>query len=128
MGFRTNAYATVWEIKPTSNTLTRGRISIDRKNKNTGEWEKEFSGYVAFIGTAAASKALNLKERDRIRLGDVDVSNHYDKEKNITYTDFKIFSFEDANGNNSGGTQTQQPVVGDPIEFTVDETAADMPF
>lgn len=51
-------------------------------------------------------KALMLKEKDRIRLGDVDVTNNYNKEKGITYTNFKIFSFEtqsEINGSGGGG-------------------------
>ena len=75
MGFRKDAYATVWSVEQKSNTLTNGRISISRKNKNTGEYETDFSGFVSFIGTAAAQKASHLKERDRIRIGDVDVTN-----------------------------------------------------
>ena len=93
MGFRTGAYATIFEVKPVSNTATDLRISISRKNKD-GEYEQDFGGYVRCIGTAAANKALSLKEKDRIKLGDVDVSNVYNKEKRVTYTDFKIFSFE----------------------------------
>lgn len=94
MGFRNNSFATVWEVTPGTDTRTKGRISISRKNRQTGEYETDFSGYVDFIGTAAAKKALGLKEKDRIRLGDVDVTSNYVKEKNITYTNFKIFSFE----------------------------------
>lgn len=99
MGFRKDAYATVWSVESKSNTMTRGRISINRKNRQTGEYEQDFSGFVDFIGTAAAHSAASLKERDRIKLGDVDVTNKYDKEKGVTYTNFKIFSFEPASGN-----------------------------
>ena len=94
MGFRTNTYATIWSVEPVSDTLTKARISISRKNKQTGEYDTDFGGFVSFIGTVAAKKAACLKERDRIRLGDVDVSNKYDKEKKVTYTNFKVFSFD----------------------------------
>ena len=94
MGFRKESYATIWSVEPTSDTLTKGRISISRKNKQTGEYETDFSGFVSFIGTAAAKKASLLKERERIKLGDVDVTTKYDKEKNVTYTNYKIFSFD----------------------------------
>ena len=97
MGFRKEAFATIWSVEPTSDTLTKARISVSRKNKQTGEYETDFSGFVSFIGTAAAKKATALKEKDRIRLGDVDVTSKYDKEKNVTYTNFKIFSFETQN-------------------------------
>ena len=66
MGFRKDAYATVWKVEPRSNTMTTCRISISRKNKQTGEYEQDFGGFVSFIGTAAASVAARLKERDRL--------------------------------------------------------------
>ena len=94
MGFRSKNYCTVWEVESISDTNTKARISASRKNKQTGEYETDFSGFVNFVGTAAAKKALSLKEKDRIRLGDVDVTTKYDKEKKVTYTNYKIFSFE----------------------------------
>lgn len=94
MGFRKDAFATVWSVETVSDTLTKGRISISRKNKQTDEYETDFSGFVSFVGTAAAKKAARLKEKDRIKLGDVDVTSRFDKEKNTTYTNFKVFSFE----------------------------------
>ena len=114
MGFRKDSYATVWEVSRISDTMTKGRISISRKDKNTGEYVQDFGGFVAFCGTACARKALALKEKDRIKLGDVDVSNRYDKEKNTTYTNFNIFDFEMVDG--SGGAQqsrAQERVVDD---------------
>lgn len=77
------------------------RISISRKNKQSGEYEQDFSGFVNAIGTAAAKKAACLKEGDTIKLGDVDVTTKYDKQKEVTYTNYKIFSFEVDGGNNS---------------------------
>ena len=94
MGFRTGAYAKVWEVTPMSDTSTKVRMSISRKNKQSGEYEQDFSCFVLAIGTAAAKKAAGLKEGNRIKLGDVDVTTKYDKEKKVTYTNFKMFSFE----------------------------------
>lgn len=94
MGFRTGAYATVWDVESVSDVNTKGRISISRKDKRTDEWVEDFSGFVNFFGTAAARKAVALKRKDRIRLGDVDVRSTYDKAKQITYYNFSIFSFE----------------------------------
>ena len=116
MGFRTGAYATVWEVKPVFDTNTKCRISISRRKKDSTEYEEDFSGYVSFIGTAAAKKAACLKEGVRIKLGDVDISTKYDKEKKTTYYNFKCFSFEDANSSNTSSdtsTDATQPVVDD---------------
>lgn len=94
MGFRTGAFAKIWEVKPISDTNVKLRLSVSRKNKNTDEYEQDFSGFVNAVGTAAAKKAAALKEGDRIRLGDVDVTTRYDGEKRITYTNFRLFSFD----------------------------------
>lgn len=94
MGFRNGAFAKIWEVTPMSDSSTKLRMSISRKNKQTGEYEQDFSGFVLAIGATAAKAAAALKEGDRIKLGDVDVSTKYDKEKKVTYTNFKIFSFE----------------------------------
>lgn len=125
MGFRTGAYAKVWEITPMSDTSTKLRISISRKNKQTGEYEQDFSGFVLCIGSAAARNALKLKEGARIKLGDCDVTTKYDAQKKITYTNFKLFSFE---AEDSGGSTPQDNTAPQP---TVDEGEIDdsrLPF
>lgn len=112
MGFRTGAFAKIWEVTPMSDTSTKLRMSVSRKNKQSGEYEQDFSGFVLAIGTAAAKKAACLKEGDKIKLGDVDVSTKYDKEKKITYTNFKMFSFEvDGDSDSSEDTTDLQPTV-----------------
>ena len=112
MGFRTGAYAKVWEVNPMSDTSTKLRLSVSRKNKQTGEYEQDFSGFVLAIGTAAAKKAACLKEGDNIKLGDVDVTTKYDKEKKITYVNYKMFSFEidDDTGSSESPTEPQPAV------------------
>jgi len=126
MGFRNGAYATVWEVSPVSDTFTKIKISISRKNKQTGEYETDFSDYVGCIGTAAANKALNLKRQDRIRLGDTDVSTTWNAEKKIQYTNFKVFSFELANNSETASTQQKSVDDGEPeVEEFEDD---DLPF
>lgn len=129
MGFRKDGFATIWSIEPESNTITRGRISISKKNQQTGEYEQDFSGFVTFAGTAAASKAAKLKEKDRIKLGDVDVTNRYDKEKGITYTNFTIFSFETQEESKNHSSSNQK--AGNAAPANVDDgevEAPDLPF
>lgn len=110
MGFRTSAYAKVWEVYPMSDTNTKIRISVSRKNKQTGEYEQDFSGFVLCIGTAAAKKATLLHEGSRIKIGDCDVTTKYDSAKKATYTNFKIFSFEDADGDGTNSTEPARSV------------------
>lgn len=124
MGFRTGSYAKVWGVEPKSDTATTIRLSVSRKNKQTGEYTQDFSGFVSFIGTAAAKKAACLKEGDRIKLGDVDVTTKYNAEKKITYTNYKCFSFDIENGSSALPTAAEpQPNVD---EGTVDDSR--LPF
>ncbi len=123
MGFRTGAYAKVWEVTPLSDTKTKLRISISRKNKQTNTYEQDFSGYVVCFGTAVANAAMKLGEGARIKLGDCDVSTRYDAEKKITYTNYKLFSFEAEEGG------VPKPIdMGEPEDF--EEIADDnqLPF
>lgn len=122
MGFRSGSYATIWSVDPVSDVQTKARISVSRKNKQSGEYETEFSGFVSFFGTAAAKKAACLKEKDRIKIGDCDVKTHYDKEKNITYYNFNIFSFEVQDNNAGGNTNTStKDVVPDVDDGEIDD-------
>lgn len=93
MGFRIGAYATVWEIKDGSGNWTDVKLSISKKNRYTGEYETDFNSYIRFIG-GAAEKADRLTPRTRIKIGECDVTNHYDKEKGVTYTNYAVFDFE----------------------------------
>ena len=111
MGFRPERYAKVWAVEPKSDTKTVVRLSISRKDKQTGEYSEDFSGFVAFVGTAAAKKAACLKEGARIKLGDVDVTSKYVKEENKTYYNFKCFSFDIESNATTEATNDPQPIV-----------------
>lgn len=110
MGFKNGAYAKVFQVEKKSDNNVVLRIAISKKNKMTGEYEQDFSGYVSCIGTSAVNKAMSLKIGDRIKLGDLDVSNRYDKEKNMTYTNYKMFSFEIEDGTNSKSDAVERTV------------------
>lgn len=112
MGFKKDSFAKVWSVEGVSDTNTKLRISISRKNRQTGEYEEDFAGFVSCIGSMAAKKALALKEGDRIRLGDTDVTTWYNKEKKVTYTTYKIFDFEVPDSNkpdNNSSTDISEP-------------------
>lgn len=98
MGFRNGAYAKVWEVKNGTGNYTDVRLSTSKKSKQSGEYEQDFSGYVRFIGQAHED-ASKLKEGDRIKLGECEVTNSYKKENRTTYTNYAVFSFERTDGN-----------------------------
>lgn len=101
MGFRSGNWASVWSVEEGRGNTMKVRLSTSRKNKETDEYEQDFSGFCTFIGTAKA-KAEKLKAKDRIKLGDVDVTTWYNKEKGVEYVTYKVFDFETSNG--SGGS------------------------
>lgn len=117
MGFRVGSYATIWSVEPTRGNSTKVRLSTSRKNRQTGQYEQDFSGYVFFCGSAGA-EALRLHERDRIKLGDVDVTSRFDKEANREYVSYFAYSFEKVDANNP---QQQQPVESNTVESDEDE-------
>lgn len=118
MGFRTGAFATVWSVEPGKGNFTKVRLTVSRKNKETGQYDQDFSGYCMFIGTAHA-KSTQLREKSRIKLGDIDVSNTYDKEAHKEYVNYKVFSFDMAE--ESAAQQTSQQVDSNPSDGAVDE-------
>lgn len=98
MGFRQNGFMTVWSVEPSkSGNTTRVRLSSSRRNKQTDQFEQDFSGFCTFIGDAH-KLAKNLQERDRIKILECDVGTTYDKEKKVEYVNYKVFSFEMADG------------------------------
>ena len=105
MGFRKGAYATVWETRDGNGNYTQARISISKKDKETGEYRTDFNGWIRLIGSAH-EKAGALKERSRIKIGECDVTNKYDKEKEVTYVNYAVFSFEDPNAESSDEVAT----------------------
>lgn len=122
MGFGNNHYASVWSVEPGhTGNITRVRLSTSRKNKQTGEYEQDFSGYCTFIGEAN-KLAAGLKPKDRIRLLECDVSTKYDKVKKAEYVDYKVFGFEMAGGGKSATSAPMPNVDSGEIE------AEDCPF
>lgn len=130
MGFRNGAVATIWgETKETKspNFVTR-QISIRTKNKSTGEYEKEFGGYVGFAGSGAVEKIKKMKERDLIRLGSVDVTQRlYNGKEYVNYVVYEFEPFKkDGNTQKKPEQTDSNPVDGGNNEFDV--TSEDLPF
>lgn len=120
MGFRNGSFAKVWEVKPISDRKTDLRISISYKDKQTGEYIDDFSGFVSCCGSIPASKAARLKIGDRIKLGDVDVSRVYNKEKQTSFETFKVFSFDTLTDTSSPSSTSQSSVIETGVEGDVE--------
>lgn len=111
MGFANNAYATVWDVRPSSETVTSARITITRRDKETNEYIQEFGEWVNFKGTLVAKRASELKPKDRIKLLRVDArSSKYDpsnpdQPKRYYWT---VWDYEMADGS-TPATPTSEP-------------------
>ena len=117
MGFKSGAICTVFEVTPKTEKITRMRVAVSRKVPGTDppEYKQDFGGYISVIGEQAAKQAAKLKAKDRITLGDVDVSVVYDKDKGREYTDFKVFGFTKLDNNGTKKqTNGQNPSTDDP--------------
>lgn len=107
MGFRSGAWMRIFEITPGERS-TKVRGSISKKNKQSGQYEQDWSGFVALAGTAHRD-AGKLKVNDTIKIGECDVTSRYDKEKKKEYINFSIYSFE--TNEEQGGASAPVPAA-----------------
>jgi hypothetical protein len=104
MGFKNGGYAKVWAVEDKGN-YSVVELSSSKKNKETGGYDTDFSNkFVRFIGTAH-KESSKLSRNDSIKLGDIEVTNKYDKEKNTTYTNYMVYSFEKSDGRGDNNTK-----------------------
>ena len=127
MGFRQDArFVKVWEVENKGNYHIVS-LSTSKKNKDTNEYETDFSSkFVRFIGTAH-TLASDLKKGDTIKLGSCEVTNKYDKEKNTTYTNYLVYSFE-KEGDNNNSNNNQSTPKNDGFENIPDGVDEELPF
>lgn len=106
MAFRTGAYAKVWSCQKGQGNYYVAEMSTSKKGQD-GNYERDWANkFVRLIGTAA-KRAETLNDGDSVRIGDCEVTNHYDAAKKIMYTNYAIFSFIEDDDNGSGGSQKQ---------------------
>lgn len=128
MGFRQDArFVKVWEVENKGNYHIVS-LSTSKKNKDTNEYETDFSNkFVRFIGTAH-TLAADLKKGDTIKLGSCEVTNKYDKEKNTTYTNYLVYSFEKEGDNNNSNNNQPAPKSNDGFMNIPDGIDEELPF
>lgn len=125
MGFRTDVYAKLWKIENKGN-YSIVEMSTSKKNKDTDKYETDFSNkFTRFIGTAHTQLAT-MKDGDTIKLGNCEVTNNYDKEKKILYTNYLVFSFSIPEA--KGGTTTAPKATTKPTIVPDDNDDDSLPF
>ena len=125
MGFRQGArFVKVWEVENKGNYHIVS-LSTSKKNKDTNEYETDFNNkFVRFIGTAH-TLAADLKKGDTIKLGSCEVTNKYDKEKDTTYTNYLVYSFEKEGGNTNNQST---PKADNSFMDIPDDADSELPF
>lgn len=129
MGFRQDAFAKVWKSENKGNYSVVD-LSTSKKNKETNKYETDFSyKFVRFIGTAH-KQLENIVDGASIKIGNCEVTNNYDKEKNVTYANYLVFSFEIPDGNNSNTSSKPIPsqVKGNGFMNIPDGLDEELPF
>lgn len=128
MGFRQDArFVKVWEVDNKGNYHVVS-LSTSKKNKETNEYETDFSNkFVRFIGTAH-TLAADLKKGDVIKLGSCEVTNKYDKEKNTTYTNYLVYSFEKEDSNSNSNANQSVSKSSDGFMNIPDDVDSELPF
>lgn len=105
MGFKKGAWATVWDTKPSSTGKSTAVRLSTRKKVADGEYKQDFGRYCLFVGDAN-TKASALKEKDRICIGDCEVTNDYIADENREVYTFLIYDFDISEDNNSNTNKT----------------------
>ena len=86
MGFRSNTYATVWDVNPVSETMTKIRLSTSKKDKKSGEYETEVmqsdfltaikeEEYNMYNGTVTVSEEDSQQQCVRIEVPSYSITN-----------------------------------------------------
>ena len=117
MGFRNGSWMSVFAVYPKTAGVTQLRGCTSRKNKDTGQYETDFSGYVSCIGNAVAQKALQLHPAEgkpvRIRLKETEVKMTFesgpDGKQQVKYTNFNVYDFDMGDGALNTGTPAPAP-------------------
>lgn len=127
MGFRTDGYAKIWAVENKGN-YSVVELSSSKKNKTTNEYETDFSSkFVRFIGTAH-SQVQGLTKGTSIKFGNVEVTNSYNKETKVSYTNFLVFSFDIPDGNGSNNTSKPTEIKSNGLMNIPDGIDEELPF
>ena len=99
------------------------QLSTSKKSKDGLKYDTDFSGFVNLVGHAH-NKAADLKEGDKIKIGDFEVTNSYNKEKKVTYTNVAVFEYEIPGAT----TSKNDPPVSNHVTGDNEEDPDSLPF
>jgi hypothetical protein len=133
MGFANGKYATCWTDRNTNKVLNLfekyAEVQITTsKKKQDGTYETDFSGRCRFVGKSFEKiRRIDLREKDRLKLLEVETCNRYDKEKKRSFDSFIVWDFETVENRQQTAPQTE--VVGSGKQaYTIGDTDDMLPF
>lgn len=109
-------YARVWKVTK-KEKYSEVRLSTSKKGKNSGEFKQDFNhNFVRFVGKAHRDiSELNIPEKGMsIQILDGETTNEYNKEKDVTYTNYMVYDFtpaEQGGGNNNASQKSSAPAA-----------------
>ena len=126
--------ATFWKVQRVADNgkTCDVQISVSKKNKQSGEYETDFSGFVKFCGENLVKFAQSLQEKDKIDIDSFELTNKYDKEKKVTYYNVSVFAAKKHEWDNSNGSgnapQRPSSSGGDGFMTVPDAIDEELPF
>ena len=124
--FSVNSYAKIKEVEDKGN-YSVCKISISKKNKQSGKYETDFVGKVRFVGQSHLQRPL---KDQKIKITSCGVSNCYVKDDKLeflnipTYTVFAYELQEDSNNSSSSEPFKLEPINENELPFWLGDKGA----
>lgn len=127
MGFGQGRYAKIWKVE-NKGKYHVAEMSTSKKNRETDQYETDWQNkFVRLVGSAHEQiESMDISKS--VKIGSCEVTNKYDKEKNITYTNYTIFGFEDPNGDSTAPKKQTETKTKDSFIGVSDTEDDELPF
>lgn len=137
MGFRNGAYARIWEKGVQTINYGEGqsftkywvRLSVRRKGPDDTFYQ-QFSGFCELKGDALKEmRGVKVPQEGLpVKLGNVDLDNSYDAEKETTYWNPIIWSFDHSEEEAPSHSEKKQNTKLSPGNNVTNDIDEDLPF
>lgn len=121
--FGNGSWVKIWKCEKGNGNYYIANMTTSKKGQD-GKYEQDWGdGRVRLVGTAA-KQAEKIKNGDRMQIENCGVTNTYNKEKKIVYTNYVVFAFTNSEDKGSGkSAQTKTKAAA-----SVNEEDEDLPF
>ena len=109
--FSVNSYAKIKEVEDKGN-YSICKISISKKNKQSGKYETDFVGKVRFVGNAHHQRPL---ANQRIQITSCGVSNCYTKDDKLEFPKAPVYTIFEYSLQDDNGASSSEPMRLEPI-------------